>query len=93
MSDFEDIRKVLRLAAQHRIDTPGFAFAALRRIEEGRPDHDAEIIVRELADSQPAYVGNDGEICCALCYTPEPIDRAGFHEPSCLWRRAKELYP
>lgn len=32
--DFEDVRRILRVADEHGIDRPGFAMAALRRIQD-----------------------------------------------------------
>lgn len=39
----EEVRKVLKLAYKNGIDTPGFGMAALKRIERGIVEMEAEI--------------------------------------------------
>ena len=58
---------------------------------------DALEIVRELAERGP--FDNDEQGMCATC-PPEFPQRWGMnnqvpaeHDPACLWRRARELYP
>lgn len=58
-------------------------------------EHDA--IVRDLAERGP--FDNDEQGMCATC-PPEFPQRWGMnnqvpaeHDPACLWRRARELYP
>ena len=55
-------------------------------------------IVRELAERGPLL--NDDSWCASCDYDPheygydfEKINDPANHEPSCLWRRARELYP
>lgn len=71
-----------------------------QRTDSERP---SEQIVRELAVRGPLLEHhNTGLIACADCGLVEALVLEGedgtlqdpaYHEPSCLWRRARELYP
>lgn len=53
---------------------------------------EGESIVRELAERGP-FLCEDG-VTCAACYAISTHqDDPANHEPSCLWRRSRELYP
>jgi hypothetical protein len=63
----------------------------------GRRAEDATI-VRELAEQGPfiEQVWPDDERCAScheLSKTPDFLADPANHEPTCLWRRAKGLYP
>lgn len=58
------------------------------------------LIVRELAECGPfALFGIAGEAICTMCNTSGFGVSDGWlsdpanHEPSCLWRRSRGLYP
>ncbi len=53
-------------------------------------------IVRELAERGPHFA-NEYMTECVFCWVDQvgekPATIIANHEPSCLWRRARELYP
>ena len=55
--------------------------------------HEHVAIVRELAERDAPDRLLAGVFFCALCGGSEPLDDPENHEPACLWRRAKMLYP
>lgn len=73
----------------HRLPWAGF--------NDGRADENAAI-VHELAERGPFIAASDvlGDVC-ALCGKVDgqstPLAATASHEPTCLWRRAKSLYP
>lgn len=61
----------------------------------GRQD-EHEAIVRELAATSPSVDSDLGDYCwsCGKVDDPSaPLTSPEGHEPSCLWRRAREIYP
>jgi hypothetical protein len=75
--------------------------AALAEVEHLTAERDAlAAIVRELAERGPyALFGVADEPICTMCNTSgfgasaDWFDDPAHHEPSCIWRRAKALYP
>jgi hypothetical protein len=53
---------------------------------------EAMAIVRDLAAVQPGELtGNMSQ--CVFCEPPGDLMEPEGHQPSCLWRRARALYP
>ena len=55
-------------------------------------------IVKQLAERGPfIYYGDDDDAICSDCDVPDlfsnHVQEPANHEPWCLWRRARELYP
>lgn len=56
---------------------------------------DHEAIVRELAEGGP-FLGLDyeGTLGCSICGSDRPpLEDPAAHADTCLWRRAKAIYP
>lgn len=65
--------------------------------ERGSSVNEHEAIVRELAESDVCHI-DGGYYFCGLCNVESgtrlsPLIDPANHEPTCLWRRAKALYP
>lgn len=59
-----------------------------------RDQHEA--IVRELASTSPSVDSDLGDYCwsCGKVGDPSaPLSSPESHEPSCLWRRSREIHP